>query len=133
MTRFYKKAGILLIFLYFNIQIGIAQEQRVFIDAVKNSIGTSQDGKFYRVKVNENVTYSLEITGGTAIFNTNDNAEMVNMGVMYVEPPRKMTIKSINKGAKTYVVSEGNLLLFFVDDPDLNRGGFYVTIKQVNR
>ncbi len=121
----------LLIFILLTGSMVMAQEQRIFVNAIDNCIGKG-DGTYKKVKVKPNVTYALEITSGKAIFNTKDNAEMANLGVLFVKPPREMTIKPVEKKNKTYVVTEGNLLFFFVDDPALNKGGFYVTITEVN-
>jgi hypothetical protein len=58
--------------------------------AVDNCLGPN-GGEYLHIPVQKNRYYELIITNNDAIFNTNDNAEMVNVGVMYVEPPRKMT------------------------------------------
>ncbi|WP_125782539.1 hypothetical protein [Pseudoalteromonas rubra] len=106
--------------------------QSIYIDAVSNSLGNNS-GTYKHVIVQRGLTYEIVLTENDAIFNTHDNAKMVNLGVMYVQPPRKMTIKTIEQGKKTYVETEGNLYFFFVDDARLNSGGATVDIKEVNQ
>ncbi|QMV15926.1 hypothetical protein [Vibrio spartinae] len=106
--------------------------QSIYVDAVGNNLGPNGANQYYEVNVTRDVTYELEINDIDAVFNTGDNAKMVNLGVMYVQPPRKMRIESVEVGQKTYVETEGRLYFFFVDDGLLNSGGAHVSIKEVN-
>ena len=107
-----------------------AETKTLYVSATKNCLGLG-DGKYKRMRVSKNVTYVITVKRMDAVFNTDDNAKFGNVAVMYVEPPRKMMIKTIKPGEKTYVTTEGNLLFFFVDDPDLNKGGALLEIKRV--
>ena len=104
----------------------------VYVDAIKNTLGP-QGGTFLTTKVQSGNFYELEVTNNSAVFNTasNDNAIMQNVGVVYVQPPRKMTIATINAKDITCVVTEGNLSFFFVDDARLNTGGANIKITEV--
>ncbi len=108
------------------------KDRRIYVDAIQNCLGP-YGGNYYHIKVKRNTVYEISIESGEAVFNTKDGAKMLNLGVMFVEPPRKMTIKPIGHAKKTYVTTEGNLYFFFVDDARLNRGGFNVRIKEVNK
>ncbi|MDW6002543.1 hypothetical protein [Vibrio mangrovi] len=105
--------------------------QSIYVDAIGNNVGPN-GGEYYEVKVERDVTYELEITDNDAIFNTNDGARMTNLGVMYVQPPRKMRIETVEAGKKTYIETEGRMYFFFVDDGLLNSGGAHVSIEKVN-
>lgn len=109
-----------------------AETKTIYVSATKNCLGPG-DGKYKRMRVPKNVTYVITVKRMNAVFNTDDNAKFGNVVVMYVEPPRKMMIKTIKPGEKTYVTTEGNLLFFFVDDPDLNKGGALLEVKRVNK
>lgn len=50
---------------------------------------------------------------------------------MYVQPPRRMTIRTVDLEQPTYIVTEGNMYFFFVDDCLLNSGGTKVNIEKV--
>jgi hypothetical protein len=115
--------------LIISLCITTAFAETVHVDAVDNCLGPN-GGSYKLLKVTKSVTYELSIKKDNAIFNTNDGSKFVNVGVMYVEPNRKMMIKTIELGKKTYVKTEGNLYFFFVDDARLNKGGFEIEVKK---
>jgi LysM repeat protein len=101
----------------------------IYVDAVDNCLGPN-GGTYKRIGVERNATYQLSINRANAVFNKNDGAKFVNIGVGYVEPPRKMMIKTIELGKRTYVKSEGALWFFLVDDAGLNKGGFEIEVNK---
>ena len=103
----------------------------IYVDAVDNCLGPN-GGTYKRIGVERNATYQLSINRANAVFNKNDGAKFVNIGVGYVEPPRKMMIKTIELGKRTYVKSEGALWFFLVDDAGLNKGGFEIVVKNIS-
>jgi LysM repeat protein len=103
----------------------------IYVDAVDNCLGPN-GGTYKRIGVERNATYQLSINRANAVFNKNDGAKFVNIGVGYVEPPRKMMIKTIELGKRTYVKSEGALWFFLVDDAGLNKGGFEIEVKKIS-
>jgi hypothetical protein len=109
-----------------------ASAQSVYVDATENSLGP-YGGTYKHIRVKKGTNYKITIEKNNAVFNTSDGAKMVNLGVMYVQPPRKMKIQIIEPGKSTYVDTEGNLYLFFVDDARLNSGGAIVNIQLARR
>ena len=109
--------------------IGILQAEDIYIDAVKNCLGPN-GGNYLHMKVKKNVPYKIKAISANAIFNKNDNAAFQGVGVMFVEPPRKMTMKSIAVGEMIVVRTEGNPYFFFVDDANLNKGGFKLSVEE---
>jgi LysM repeat protein len=101
----------------------------IYVDAVDNCIGP-EGGAYKSIRVDRNATYQLSIKKANAVFNKYDGAKFVNIGVGYVEPPRKMMIKTIELGKRTYVKSEGALWFFLVDDAGLNKGGFEIEVNK---
>ena len=126
-----KKKIMLFLILAISSTASIANTMYVYVSATSNTLGP-YGGNYRHVKVPPNVTHEISINRINAIFNTNDRAKFANLAVMYVEPPRKMTIKTINTYEKTYVNTEGNLYFFFVDDARLNSGGASLKVTQVN-
>lgn len=106
-------------------------QQIVYIDAITNCMGPNGGNQYNHVKVKKGVPYQVEIRDGRAYFNKNDMAEMINVGLMYVNSSRKMVITTVERGKKTTVTSAGNLYFFFVDDAALNVGGVNVSIEEV--
>ncbi|WP_421173660.1 hypothetical protein [Aeromonas enteropelogenes] len=105
--------------------------ETIYVDANNNCIGTNSSGAYYKVTTEKNEIYQLTLGSGDAVFNVDEGSKMGNVGVMYVEPPRKMKIATIARGEATYVTTEGNLYFFFVDNCLLNEGGVNVNIHKV--
>jgi|OM-RGC.v1.019198867 hypothetical protein len=102
--------------------------ESIFIDAAANALGPN-GGEYVRVVVDPNVLYEVSVESIDAIFNTQEGGDIVEVGVMYVEPPRRMKIESISQGVSARIRTEGNVYLFFVDDALLNSGGAQVSIE----
>ena len=110
----------------------IAFAESVYVDATKNCLGPN-GGTWKHIRVKKGITYEITIESNDAVFNTKDGAKFVNLGVMYVQPPRKMKIVTIEPKKKIYVETEGNLYFFFVDDAGLNRGGARVSFRKAKK
>jgi len=109
--------------------IGVLQAEDIYIDAVKNCLGPN-GGNYLHMKVKKNVSYKIKAMSANAIFNKNENAEFQCVGVMFVEPLRKMTMRTIAVGEMIVVRTEGNLYFFLVDDANLNKGGFKLSVEE---
>ena len=111
---------------------GVVFAESVYVDATKNCLGPN-GGTYKRVRVQKGITYEITIEENDAVYNTKNGARIVNLGVMYVQSPRKMTILAIEPGKKTYIKTEGNLYFFFIDDARLNSGGARVSIRKAKQ
>ena len=124
-----------ILFITFTIFLShFSTAEEVVVDALENSIGlASQNGKYKHIKVERGAVYEISVIGSNAVFNSRDGAKMQNVGVMFVEPPRKMVIKSIDVGEKIFARTEGNFYFFFVDDSTSNTGSARLMVKKVTQ
>lgn len=96
------------------------------MDATQNCLGPN-GGNYKTVSVSKGTRYEVKFKSGKAVF-ASRGAEMVDVGIMYVDLNDQMHITTVSKGNSTPVVCRGNLYFFFVDNADQNSGGVNLEI-----